>query len=144
VGLHPLPKGSQQCRLRRGWEHGGRRGHDPYRLEEADQVTRSHKQVAIASAGIPQALDPLEVMAIYLKGLHIQRLHAETGAVGPAREAMGAAQQMEDATRLIPLGFKPASTGIEVGTSKSSAIVLEGPRRFEIGGQHAALLHGRP
>jgi len=59
--------------------------------------------VAIASAGIPQALDPLEVMAIYLKGLHIQRLHAETGAVGPAREAMGAAQQMEDATRLIPL-----------------------------------------
>lgn len=97
VGLHPLTKGSKQCRLRWGWEDRGRRGHDPCRLEEADQVTRSHKQVAIAATGMPQALDPLEVMTIRLKGLHIQRLHAETCAVGPAREAMCASQQMEDA-----------------------------------------------
>jgi hypothetical protein len=100
--------------------------------------------VAIAATGIPQAPDLLEAMTIRLKGLPIQRLQAETGAVGPAREAMGAAQQMADTAGLIPLGFKPARKGIEVGTGESSAIVLEGPRRFEIGGQHAALLHGRP
>jgi hypothetical protein len=66
VGLHPLPKGPKQGGLS-GWKEARGCGCYPAcGLEEVDEVTRPHKEVAQATTGIPQALEPVEGMPIRL------------------------------------------------------------------------------
>ena len=50
----------------------------------------------------------------------------------------------EDAAALVAAFFEPTNKRIEVGASRSRAILLQCQRGSNIGRQHAALLHERP
>jgi hypothetical protein len=56
-----------------------------------DEVSRSHKEMAQVTTGIPEALEFVEGMPICLQGVRIQPLQRVSSAVSPTREAMDAA-----------------------------------------------------
>jgi hypothetical protein len=55
-----------------------------------------------------------------------------------------ATNQAQDTAWVIATLFEPKNEGIEMGTCGVRTVALSGERPFDIGAQHAALLHGRP
>ena len=93
---------------------------------------------------IAKASDVLEMLTKPLECVCIEFLQRQSGISRPAREALHATNQMRDAAALVAVFFEPTNERIEVGASGSRAILLQCPRGFNIGRQHAALLRGRP
>jgi len=122
----------------------GCRGHQSYGFQESDQVARPHHEVTSAATGIAQALESLEVLPIGSECDHIEFLEGYTRTVSPVREAMGPSQEVLDTASLIATGVEPANESIKVGTGRGRAVVRQRHSVFEIGRQHAALLHERP
>jgi hypothetical protein len=100
--------------------------------------------MAIAAAGIAKASDVLKMLTKCLECVGIEFLKRQPGISRPEREALHATNQMRDAAALVAAFFEPTNERIEVGASGSRAILLQCQRSFNIGRQHAALLHGRP
>jgi hypothetical protein len=141
---HPLSKRPEECRLGWWWKGHGSRSHQPRGFEEGDKVACTHKHGTIATARIAEGLPHLQVMPKPLKRFGIEIPNAELVVVRPLREAVYATNQAQDTARVIPTLFEPENEGIEMGACGARTVSLEGKGPFDIGIQHAALLHGKP
>jgi hypothetical protein len=101
-------------------------------------------EVTSAAAGIAQALASLAVLPIGSEGCGMACLKASPRTMRPAREAVGPVQEGLDTASLIATRLEPARAGIQGGTGGGRAVVLQRQRDFEIGREHAALLHESP
>jgi hypothetical protein len=141
---HPLSKRPEEFGVGWWWADHGSRSHQPRGFEEGDKVACTHKHGTIATARIAEGLSHLQVLPKPLKRFGIEIPKAEIIIVRPLREAVYATNQAQDTTRVIPALFEPKNEGIEMGTCGARAISLSSEGPFDIGVQHAALLHGRP
>jgi hypothetical protein len=139
-----VTKGAKEFGGRRRGNHRGSRRYEPGYLKEVHKVARSDKEMAIAAAGIAQALDVLEMMTKRLEGLCIEFLKRQSGLLRPEREALHPTHQMRDAAALVSAFFEPTNKRIEVRASRSRTILLQCQGGSDISRQHAALLHEGP
>src|SRR5262249_30499036 len=144
VGEHPVTKLNEEQRCGSSWWAQGWRRRVPRRGQERDKVTCAQKEMPVVATGIVQAPLAVQVMPKGCKRLPIQGLDGEPSMVCPAREAVHPSQEVEDTVRLISTRFQPVRELFEVGTRRADTVALQCQRRFEIGGQHAALLQWSP
>jgi len=142
--VHPVTKGAKEFGFRRWGHHGGSWRHKSDCLKEVDKVARAYKKMATAAASIAKASDVLEMLLKRLECVCIELLKRQPSISRPERESLHATNEMRDAAVLVAAFFEPTNERIEVGASGSRAILFQCPRGFNIGCQHAALLHGRP
>src|SRR6266571_1765417 len=80
---HPGPKGHKEFRLRTWQSRWGRWRDVPRHLKEAHKVACAHKEMAIATTGVVQALEVSQVLTKRLQGVGIQRLQRQASCLGP-------------------------------------------------------------
>ena len=97
-----------------------------------------------APARIPQGLSALQVITELRKRVRIELRDAQPVLLCPLREAVYTTNEAQDTAWSIPTLFEPENEGIEMGTCGARTVALSGEGPFDIGVQHAALLHGRP
>jgi hypothetical protein len=138
----PTAAGLQEGGLWRLGGHGTG-SHELHRGETRHKMACAHKELESATGRRPAAAVVQGPTKRQERSVS-QRLAREPSAGRPTRETLDTAPEMVETAWLRATLLQPVQERLKRGTGWFRARALQGQRLCEIGGEQAALLHGRP